>query len=414
MRLSSEVLASLARVVVGQAPKPAARRRSSQPPARGWERIIGEPRNAVLFALFAAIVFGGGRKVLHAWKARGAIGRLGEPDVTPDEVESAAIYGRAGLTDLFRILSTGGSAELRNAAGTALAVLWARDDLIAEEEKALVVRGFAATWHARRRYPRGLRSPIPFRVSYGVPFLREDEAGVSPARLEWSYRILGAKRAGLEEYSAWAPGAGAAEFTVFPGDFEQNGPHRVIFHARARTAGLTESWQLDLPQLPFSFELDPNLAVDALLALADSTRAEIFARAVRLGAPAMGEPAEARYLALNEQMAIRNPPSLIIMTPVPCDLAHTVEIEIETIPGRFSAGEVLLPGQGVPQASATRACALGPITGIPHDAIDRPGTRRVRAVLTPDPDRGWADPDIRSIWPGIITTDWADVELIRR
>jgi hypothetical protein len=35
-------------------------------------------------------------------------------------------------------------------------------------------------------------------------------------------------------------------------------------------------------------------------------------------------------------------------------------------------------------------------------------------LLTADPDRGWADPDVRSIWPGTIATDWIDVAIVRR
>ena len=38
----------------------------------------------------------------------------------------------------------------------------------------------------------------------------------------------------------------------------------------------------------------------------------------------------------------------------------------------------------------------------------------LRARLVPDPDRGWADPEVRSIWPGTIVTDWVEVEVVRR
>jgi hypothetical protein len=37
----------------------------------------------------------------------------------------------------------------------------------------------------------------------------------------------------------------------------------------------------------------------------------------------------------------------------------------------------------------------------------------VRALLTADADKGWADPDIRSIWPEPIVTDWIEVEVVR-
>jgi hypothetical protein len=38
----------------------------------------------------------------------------------------------------------------------------------------------------------------------------------------------------------------------------------------------------------------------------------------------------------------------------------------------------------------------------------------MRIVLSPDPDLGWTDPDVRSIWPGKIETSWLEVELMRR
>ena len=198
-------------------------------------------------------------------------------------------HGRAGLFDLFRILGTAETETLRHAAGHALTVLWAQDQLIAEEEQAVVRRGYSVSWHARRRYPRALRSAIPIAVSYGLPFLREDGAGITPANLEWSHRILGAERAGLEAFTPWTPGPGRAEFTINPGDFAANGPHRIEIQARVRTVGLTSSWEIALPHIPFSFELDPILQPEALLSLADASREERMARAVRLEPASPGD-----------------------------------------------------------------------------------------------------------------------------
>ena len=103
-------------------------------------------------------------------------------------------------------------------------------------------------------------------------------------------------------------------------------------------------------------------------------------------------------------------------TPLPSDLAHTVEVEFEDVPGRFAAGEVVLSGQGTGRAEpeASRRFPLGPLAPLPPDAIDRPGPRRMRVILSADADKGWADPEIRSIWPGRIVTDWVDVRVVRR
>jgi hypothetical protein len=38
----------------------------------------------------------------------------------------------------------------------------------------------------------------------------------------------------------------------------------------------------------------------------------------------------------------------------------------------------------------------------------------VQALHTAEADKGWADPDIRSIWSEPIATDWVEVEVVRR
>jgi hypothetical protein len=395
------------------------RQRGQEPAGRGWSRWLGEPRAAVLVVLFLIILVGGGRKLLRGWRARGAIGRLGDEEVTAQEVAAAVEFGRAGLIDLFRILGTAGSAEVREAAGQALAVLWARDELIAEEEQAVVRRGFTVDWRARRRYPRGLQGAIPIAVSYGVPFLGKDAEGISPEHLEWSHTILGARRAGLEVPTPWTAGPGHAAFRLIPDDFETDGPHRLILKTRVRTCGLSSAWELDLPQLPLTFEFDPRLMVDSLLTLPDAARAEVFAQAVRLVVEPSEESRGATFLDLNAELALRAPPVLEVTAPLPCDLAHSAALEIESIPGRFAAGEVILSGQGLRSAGAgsgttTRTFALGPIAPVPREHLDHPGRRRIRVILTADADRGWADPDIRSIWPESIVTDWVEVQVVRR
>ena len=40
--------------------------------------------------------------------------------------------------------------------------------------------------------------------------------------------------------------------------------------------------------------------------------------------------------------------------------------------------------------------------------------RRLRVVLEADPDLGWIDPEVRSIWPGTIVSNWVDGEILRR
>ncbi len=133
---------------------------------RNWLR---EPKSAVWMVLAAIVLIGGGRRLLWAWRARKAVARLADPDVTPEEIEAVAAFGRAGAWELLRIFSTTESEASRMAAGRALARLWRDDQLVAEEEKAVVRRGFAVTWGARRRYPRGLHAEIPFSATLRSP-----------------------------------------------------------------------------------------------------------------------------------------------------------------------------------------------------------------------------------------------------
>ena len=383
--------------------------------APGWSAWLADPRTAVLGFLASALLFGGGRKVLQGIRARRSVAALEGPDPSVEEVEGAAEHGRAGLIDLFRLLGTAEKPEVRDAAGRALAILWAKDDLIVEEEKALVRRGFAVTWKARRRYPRGLTVPIPIEASYGVPFLVEGRPGVGPSSLEWSHRVLGAERAGLEVASPWRGGPGVARFEVDPSDFATLGPHRLALAAKVRVVGLTDNWEIELPHLPFSFEFDPILAVEALLTSEDELRGAAFARTIRLEAPAASESGS-RHLDLNADLVLRDPPDLVVTAPLPCDLAHRLEVEVEGVTGRFRVGSVVVSGQGDGLSGTSRALRfpLEQIKGLPPDAIDRPGERRIRALLTADPELGWADPDVRSLWPGSLATGWANVRVIRR
>ncbi|WZO96459.1 hypothetical protein EP7_003452 [Isosphaeraceae bacterium EP7] len=385
-------------------------------PQRGWTAYLADPRTAVLVTLALVIGLGGGRQVLQGFKARGAVDRLAgdRPDLA--SILEASRYGRAGLIDLYRLLDEGKTSEIRNAAGEALSALWKADMLIAEEEKGLVRRGYRVDWSLRRRYPRGLEVAFPVSVSFGVPFLAEGGDGLKPSNLEWSYRVMGTERAALESYSEWAPGPISARFELNPGDFQGEGTHRLVLHARARTKDLTEQWQLDLPQVNTSFEFDRNLAVDALLTMPDDTRGEAMQKALTL-VPSKGETTEpdgsSAFLTLNREFVLRDPPLLRLTTPLPSELAHRAYLEFEGIDETYEAGQVVFAGTpDEPKGEILRP--IGPIAGTGVTGIDAPGLRRLRVVLRPDPQLGWSDPTLRSIWPGTIVTDWVEVRVIRR
>jgi hypothetical protein len=387
------------------------------PTRRDW---LKEPKSAVWMALAVIVLVGGGRRVLWAWRARRAVSRLSDPAVTPQEIEAVAAYGRAGAWELLRIFSTSESEPIRAASGRALARLWRDDELVAEEEQALVRRGYSATWTARRRYPRSLKAPIPIAVAYDITFLPDQPGYVRGADLEWSYRIIGARRAALEEFSPWRAGRGEVSISIIPDDFPTNGPHRLVLEAKVRTAGLSDAWEIELPHVPFQFDFDPVLRLEAILALPDAERGEAISRHVRLEQAPVSNHESPQLLPVGGEWVLRNPPSLAIGTPLQTDLAHRVFIEFEGTPGRFPAGTLVLIGQalvhrgGSPTVLENRRFEVGPISALPDGLIERPGTRRMRAHLAPDPELGWAHPDIRSVWPGECETDWAEVEIIRR
>jgi hypothetical protein len=397
-----------------------ASRRRAFAEGRNW---LYEPRAAVLIVLGVVVLIGGGRRLLEAWKSRLAVARLGEPDVTPEEVASVGRFGRAALVELFRIFGESPTPVLRAAAGRALCTLWAKDQLVAEEEQAIVRRGYSVDWQARRRYPRALKREIPIAVHYGLPILPNEGPGITAASLEWSHRLLGARRASLEEPSRWTPGPGRLAFSLVPSDFDTEGPHRLVLQTRVRTRGLSDSWELDLPQMPFHFELDPQLETRSLLASPDESRKVIFTSAIQLVDHYVASSEAPQFLPLSESFGLRRLPFLLVKMPLPCDLAHGAFLELEGIEKRFHAGNVVIAGQGgrsgvedsqAASSERPRIVALGPIEPISPELIDRPGPTRVRAILEPDCELGWADPEIRSIWPGTIETRWGEFEVIRR
>ena len=382
-------------------------------PRAGWTDYLRDPRSAVLAFLASVFLIGGGRKVFQGLQARRLIAALGGSNPAVADVEAAANHGRAGLIDLFRLLATADRPAVRAAAGGALARLWRADELIVEEEKAVVRRGFTATWHARRTYPRALAVPIPIRVDFGVPFLVNQAGAVGPEHLVWSHRLLGTGRASLEEWTEAAPGVPSARFALIPGDFATLGPHRLALHARVRTVGLTDTWELDLPHIPFSFEFDPHLAVDALLTLPDAARASRFAGAVGLVARDEAATDSAPPLALGDDLVLRDPPAVQLRGPLPCDLAHRLGVEFEGVLGTFRAGSVVAVAADLADGTVV-SLPLSAIEDFPTGAIDRPGPCRLRAVLTAEPSLGWGDPAVRSVWPSDLTTDWVDGKIIRR
>ncbi len=141
--------------------RPGERGRGSGPkPRRTW---IGEPKSAVWMVLAAVILIGGTRRLHWAWRARKAVARLGDADATLEQIEEVAEFGRAGAWELLRIFSSAESEPRRLAAGRTLARLWRDDQLVAEEEQAVLRRGYSVTWKAGSVTHGRFMPPSPLR-----------------------------------------------------------------------------------------------------------------------------------------------------------------------------------------------------------------------------------------------------------
>ena len=118
-------------------------------------------------------------------------------------------------------------------------------------------------------------------------------------------------------------------------------------------------------------------------------------KAIRLVPPDVDQVGRVpRFFPINADLAVRDLPSLEISGPLTCDLAHAVELEFEGISERLPAGEVIAHGHAsdADNPQQIREYPLGRIGFDAKLAIERPGARKIRARLIPDPDHGWADP----------------------
>ncbi len=383
------------------------RNRQAQTPV-SLERWIAQPSGSVFLVLVLAIVVGGGLQGMRLLRSRRSVERISGDSPELEAIQEAATCGRAGLVDLFRLLEHPTSPEIRNAAGRALCRLWKADELVAEEEVAILVRGRNVIWKARRKYPRSMNTPITITVDFGPSFLEDSEDSIRPENLLWSYRIAGTGQVSTEQYSPWQSGATRAMIGVDPRHFPSNGPHRLVLHVRAKTHKLTSEWEKELPQVPFTFEFDSNLQMVSLLSTADDARRQVFRHSLSLVMPSTGADTPS-FRPITAAFAIGGPLQIVGQGELPCDLAHRVEVEIEGLSGRISSSLIVATsGAGFP-TQELRISSLETSEEMP----DNPSRARIRAILTPDLGLAWSSPDTRSVWPEPIETAWIEVPLYR-
>jgi hypothetical protein len=367
----------------------------------------------VLLVVGLALLLGGGRRLLQVLRARRAVNRLEEGTATPAEIEAAAGHGRAAIPELLRLLDPRHDETTRTAAGRALLRLWAADELIAEEEKGVATRLFEVQWLARRRYPRQIRGALRFEVRFGLTGLDRAGQGIRPDQLEWSWRIRGAPRASLEQFSAWQVVEQPIHFQIEAADLPAGSDMALAFQARVRTRGLTSRWELELPQVPFRFERDEALRVESILAPADSIVEEAMSRVVRfeISESRLGQAdVDPVFVPIDPEFAIVGQPR-IGLDELTCDLAHRAILEFAEPKRSVGAGEVVYLAARGEASTSVRPLQVEPA---PEPLVAEPGAYRIRLVLTPDPDLGWAHPDVRSVWPRRIVTEWQEARVVRR
>ena len=281
---------------------------------------------------------------------------------------------------------------------------------------------FAVTWRARRRYPRGAPRRDPDRRDDRGPVPSMTSATSVRSDLEWSHRIVGARRAALEEFSPWKAGPGRVAFAIIPDDFPTNGPHRLVLQSRVRTGGLSELLgdRAAARPVPVRVRPDPPARRDPDPLRRGPGRGDGAGHPAGAGRASMsdepaGSPAAGRRVGPAESAAPGGDDAL------PCDLAHAVAIEFDGTPGRFPAGSLdrERPGPAAARSGsrATIDAAVRRRTRSPPLPArrDRSSGRPARAGAP----RGRSPARLgRSRYPlglaGAIETNWVEAEIIRR
>ncbi|MBI1323889.1 hypothetical protein GC170_12000 [bacterium] len=385
---------------------------------------FADPRRWLFLAVVGFLAIGGGRKWLHGRKGRALADKMADGNASVEEIRQSHRFGRIVVHDLFRVLTEDATPDRRRAALEALVRLWKADELIPEEEKAIVTRSFMTNWQIRRKYPRGLSSPLTIRVDYGLPETGDQDLDAwIRQHLEWSHRLTGTRRASDDQWRKLESPKPGSLFEIIPADFPEDGPHRLILHPRMHVRGLTDNWQLDLPAQTTSFEWDDHLQTGALKGMPDSTRASQWREMLRVRSANASE-SDPVHTEIDDRFALSFPPEPMISflrpgmphAALPCDLAHQVFLEFESVDGRWCLGEWILASNSELCEGDAAFFRMPQKFRSAEDAprLERAGTYRGRFVLEPRPELGWSDPAIRSVWPESITTGWFDVEVVRK
>lgn len=396
-------------------------RRPSQSRNSSPSSPMADPRRWMFISVVAFLMFGGGRKWLKSIHGRRLADKIAHGTANPDEILGSYRYGRVVVQDLFEALTGGASDEIRHSAFEALVRLWQADELIAEEEKAIVTRSFQIKWNHRRKYPVSLNGTFDISATYGLFELKDSELQRWLSdHSRWSYRIQGTRRAVDEQWKQNLCDPPFALTEINSRDFPENTVHRIALFVRFRTFNQTSNWEIELPSQPTSFEWDLNLELNALLAPIVESELDVFTNAMNWQPASLPGPGQEgpRLVQISPGFAIHNPPETVISSPLPRDLSHAVFIELQGVTGLIPAGEWLIAcrksSENLFQSYRSGShWDVSPDSYIDDQLIGHAGRFQMRLVLKPIAHRGWANPEIRSVFNSKISFPWVEIEIVR-
>lgn len=381
---------------------------------------MADPRRWMFIAIVAFLVIGGGRKWLKSVHGRRISDKIADGTASPEEIRSSFQFGRIVVADLLQVLTEGKTPEIRNSAFESLVQLWKADELISEEEKAIVTRSVQIEWHQRRKYPRALTGSFQISARLGFPDTADQTVNQwLQSHLQFSRRLTGSRRAAYEVWQAVPHHSADVQAELHAGDFPEDQVHRIALFVKVKTDDLTSSWELELPAFPTSFEWDRHLNLNALAGPAIDSEMATIQNAFNWRTNQISNSQEnPRIVPISDSFAIRNPPDLYVELPMPRDLSHQAFIEIKGCESLIPAGSWIMATRNKidPSANSEIKCqnwSIAPDSIVADDKIGHGGKFELRVVLEPSPERGWSDPEIRSVYPNQIKTAWTEIEIVR-
>lgn len=387
-------------------------RREGQP-----QSPMSDPRRWVFIAVTAFLVLGGARKWLAGNRGRKMADRIANGQANLAEISNSAVHGRSVLPDLLSLLQDEAPADRKNAALEALIKLWRADELIAEEEKAILSRAIQVSWKQRRKYPRDFSGQFQITALFRLPLLADKSCNEwLRNHLRFETRVTGTRRATDEQWKPLPADSSQLTMEIESRDFPEDSIHRLMLFIRVKTEGLTSDWSLDLPGQATSFEWDHHLKSMALKAESDEKEAMIMQEALAWELIADADEMQLQNVAISPGFAIHHPPVAMLAIPLPRDIAHEAMLEIEEVSSNIRLKKWVIASRGSVSTAEKqfKQIPLEMMGLIDDSAISRAGKYRARLLLNPKPELGWADPEIRSVWPGRLTSPWVEIEIVRR